>query len=70
MKSIKYEYYVIVNELEIPSGDNKFSAIAKILDNGGNIIEHNLGAIFGKTRVEVNNKMKEIARQWVRINEK
>jgi hypothetical protein len=70
MKSIKYEYWVRVNEIIPPLGMKKFAATVEIHEIGKGKIEHNLGEVWGETREEAHDKMETIARQWVQVNEK
>jgi len=67
---MKYDHWVKVNELRPPLGANKFSATAEIHEIGKGKVEHNLGEVWGKTREEVTDNMKEKIKQWVQVNEK
>lgn len=70
MKLQKYDHWVKVNELVPPLGRNKFFATAEIHEIGGIKVDHSLGEVWGKTREEAYNKMQEMIRQWIQVNEK
>lgn len=70
MKATKYDYWVKVDEIKPPLGNNNFAATAVIHEIGGNDIEHGLGEVWGKTREEAQQKMLTIVRQWIQVNEK
>lgn len=70
MRSLKYDYWVKVNEVSPPLGENKFSATAEIQEIGGEKVDHGIGERWGKTREEAYSKMKDIIEQWVHVNEK
>jgi hypothetical protein len=70
MRTEKYDYWVVVDELIPPLGENNFFAKAEIHEIGKGKADHNLGEIYGKTREEAHAKMDTMARQWIQVNEK
>ncbi len=70
MRPKKYDFWVKVNEITPPFGENKFSATVEMHEIGVGKVEHGLGEVWGKTREEAHGKMQTIARQWVQVNEK
>ena len=70
MRPEKYDYWVSVNEMIPPLGENRFFAKVEIHETGNGKVEHNLGEVYGKTREEAHDKMHTLARQWIQVNEK
>ncbi|MEQ1500420.1 MAG: hypothetical protein ABL917_03570 [Parcubacteria group bacterium] len=75
MRPIKYKFSVVVNENNSAKNDEEkyyATAIIEEVHNGRAIgrVEHNLPAYFGKDRLEAHDKMENVARQWIQVNEK
>ena len=69
MKSRNYDYWVIEKKLIPPVSENKFFAIAKIHEIGGDEINHGLGEVWGKTRGEVYSKMMHKVHAWIEFHQ-
>jgi hypothetical protein len=70
MKTNRFDYLVVVNELKPSLGENKFFAKLTIHEIGTGAIEHNIGEVWGKTREESYSKMKTLAEQLIKVLEK
>ena len=65
---MKYDYWVKVQELIPPLGENRFFAIAEIHEIGKGKADYDLGEVWGKTREEAEEKMNKKIIEWVNNN--
>lgn len=70
MRTNRFDYSIITNELKPPLGEKKFFSKVAIREIGVGDVVHNLGEVWGKTREEANSEMRTKAEQLIQVLEK